>query len=398
MLQGLLTTKNNVVHQRLGLAKQGSDITAELKMCDACLEEDCLLVPTGWWHIDHQWLPVRVCLRHQQLLRSTTIDRTRYGLRVWVLPKDFSNAPSVEFQANENQLHTLSRITLWTNFLIRRPGLNLRGNLLRHVYMLKALQRGWIAFDGTLRFGDLCKEFLDKYSGLIDLPGLGFLQDARKLNGGFLGFLLRQHNGQRHPIKHIYLMAFLFDCEEEFLEMYQSTANLVAREGEDCILRQLTRQRDQLRTLVVDNGKSVNAASSEVGVTTTTAIRFLKRSGTPYQCRPRVMTPELKRRLDEMIRRGESRDEIANVLSIRKSFIRSYLAQNKGLREVWLAANHENALLHYRQHLLKVLCENPGVPIKRIRRIPKNGFEWLYRNDRDWLESKLPGIWHRPNG
>ncbi len=398
LVQGFLTDKHGVVRQSLGLAKKGNDLTTELKMCDVCMEDNRTVVPTGWWHLAHQWLPVRVCLEHQRPLRSFTAEMTRYGLKSWALPDDCSRISSVEMAVSENQMRLLSRIAHWTNFLIQRPDLNLQGDLLRHIYMLKALERGWIAFDGTLRFSDLCRAFLEENAELIDIPGLGFLKDANRTNGGFLGFLLRQYRGHRHPIKHIYLMAFLFDDEKEFLAMYQTASGLAAREGKASLPQRLTRQRDHLIGLLANGGKSVNAASNEVGVTATTAIRFLKRSGIPYERRPRVLTSELKRRLDEMIRRGDQRDDIAKALSIRTSYIKNYLTQNKALRDAWIVANHEKICLSYRAHFLRVLQDNPGVPIKRIRRIPKNGFEWLYRNDRAWLEVNLPGIWRRPDG
>lgn len=398
LVKGVLTDKHGVVRQGLGLAKQGNDLTTDLKMCDLCMEEDCLVVPTGWWRLAHQWLPVRVCLEHQRPLRSLAAEMTRYGLRAWVLPGDVSRTSSAEIAVSKSQTQLLTRIAHWTNFLIQRPELNLQGDLLRHVYMLKSLQHGWIAFDGTLRFSDLCRAFLKMNSTLIDLPGLGFLKDANKINGGFLGLLLRQYGGLRHPIKHIYLMAFLFDNEEEFLAMYQTASGLAAREGKATLPQRLTRQREHLKNLLINCGKSVNSASNEVGVTATTAIRFLKRSNIPYELRPRVLTSDLKQHLEEMIFRGDQRDDIAKKLSIRKSYIKNYLTQNKGLRDAWIVANRQRISMQYRAHFLRVLSDNPGVPIKRIRQIPKNGFEWLYRNDREWLEVNLPGIWRRTNG
>ncbi len=191
-------------------------------------------------------------------------------------------------------------------------------------------------------------------------------------------------------------MTFLFDNEEEFLEMYHSTSDLAAHEGIDSLLRQLTRQRDQLIGLVANEGKSVSAASNEVGVAPTVAIRFLEKTGTQFERRPRVLTPELKKRLDEMLHRGDQKDEIAKALSIRKGFIKDYLAQNVWLKTAWSAANLRRTADQYRDHFLQVLHDNPGVPIKRIRRISGNGFEWLYRNDCEWLEENLPGIWRRP--
>lgn len=395
LIQGLCAGKHSVVHRALGLTRLGNDFTPQLKVCDACFAEDSLSCPSGWWHQNHQWLPVMTCLEHRRPLQSLALERTRYGLEEWVLPDRSSIAARRSPSRSDDQLRILTKIARWTLFLIQRPNLNLQSNLLRHIYMLKSLQHGWIAFDGTLRFADLCGAFLEEYTALIDLPGLGFLKDARKINGGFLGFLLRQLEGQRHPIKHIYLMAFLFDNEDEFLEMYQSASALAAQEGQASLQRKLTTRRDQLMALVANEGKSVTAASNQIGVSPTMAIRFLEKSGTSFERRARVLTPELRQRLDEMLRCGERRDEIAKTLSIRTGYIKNYLTQNKELKAAWSTANQQKVLNQYRKRFLQVLCDNPGVPIKRIRRMPMNGFQWLFRNDREWLEKHLPAIWHR---
>lgn len=93
---------------------------------------------------------------------------------------------------------------------------------------------------------------------------------------------------------------------------------------------------------------------------------------------------------------GESRNEIASALGIRKSFIKDYLAERPELRRSWKQAHTANERARYRAHFLRILEEHSGIPIKRIRRIRGNGFEWLYRNDLEWLKIHLPGIWHRP--
>jgi len=52
----------------------------------------------------------------------------------------------------------------------------------------------------------------------------------------------------------------------------------------------------------------------------------------------------------------------------------------------------ENRKKKYRRHFLEVLRENPGVPMKQIKRISGNGFQWLYRNDKKWLANSLPTV------
>jgi hypothetical protein len=223
-----------------------------------------------------------------------------------------------------------------------------------------------------------------------------FLEEAKELNGGFIGLAFRQYPGQRHPIKHIYLMAFLFETESEFLALYKKTSAVLDEDGEQGVQNMLKKPQTDLLSQITVDGVSVNAASISLGVAPTQSIRLLKKLGVSYGCRPRVLTSQLKKKLDKMLRAGDDREVIATSLNIRKAFIKDYLANHKNLRTAWNKAHTTRVTNRYREHFQRVLEDNPGVPIKRIRRISGNGFEWLYRRDREWLETKLPAIWQRP--
>lgn len=96
-----------------------------------------------------------------------------------------------------------------------------------------------------------------------------------------------------------------------------------------------------------------------------------------------------------MLLEGQNRSEIARVLSLRPAFIKDYLAQHPELKVQWETAHAAKETEKHRTQLLAVLNAHPGLPIKTIRRLPQNGFQWLYNNDREWLKEILPAIWKR---
>lgn len=142
--------------------------------------------------------------------------------------------------------------------------------------------------------------------------------------------------------------------------------------------------------------RSDNAAAAEIDIPPTQAIRHLQKQGITYQSRPRIQD-QVKSRLEALLKTGVARNMIAETLNIRKGYIKDYLAKKPRLRHVWEKAHGDQLASADREHFLKLLEDNPGAPIKRIRRIPKSGFEWLYRNDRDWLANILPSVWRRPS-
>lgn len=396
VIEGMRGDDSKSVLQRMGLTRSGLGPMSPLKACRVCIEEDQPAVPSGRWHMEHQWEPTRICLRHQETLLVVSAHLHSGGLKDWYLPKDLKlNAWQPQHSLGPMQFNRLKRIAEWTQALLDRSELRYKGALLRHAYLLQAKAHGWIAMDGTMRLSALRESFARAHEGLDQISGLGFLSRVTDVNGGFLGLLLRQYPGARHPTKHIFLMAHLFAEPEEFFERYREVESTSKAEGLEVMGKQLTNIQTQLREMVGVEGRSINASCQELGIPPAQGVRYVRKEGIPYKHRPRVLTSDKQQKLDDLLKLGAGRSEIAKALAIRTGFIRDYLAENPELRTAWETANEAMRRTEYREHFLKVLQNNPGVPIKRVRRIPGNGFEWLYRNDRDWLAGHLPEIWRR---
>lgn len=398
VLQGMRSGESFSVRGPLGLSKSNLGIAASLKACRECIQDDREKYPAAWWRIEHQWPSVRVCQQHRQLLLVTNEKVNTRTLNDWLLPGDMApNLWQVTPVLDGEQLNRLLRISDWTEALVRQNDTKLERAFLRHTYLLQAKKRGWMAMDGSLRLQVLRDAFLKAHECLQVLPGLAFLGAVTGVNCGFLGLLLRDYPGTRHPAKHIFLMAFLFSDTEEFLTQYHEVEKISASDGAEGLGKLLTNTQSRLREMVVVDGKSVNSASLELGISTSQAIKHLRKGGVPYQRRPRVLTPETKKELNKLLEAGAERHQIAKTLGIRQAFIKDYLAQHADLRAAWEMSHKSKRTAGYREHFLTTLRDNPGVSIKRIRRIPGNGFEWLYRNDCDWLITQLPAIWRRPS-
>ncbi|MCP5296731.1 MAG: hypothetical protein H6952_04510, partial [Zoogloeaceae bacterium] len=89
---------------------------------------------------------------------------------------------------------------------------------------------------------------------------------------------------------------------------------------------------------------------------------------------------------------GKARQEISSELCIRTGFIKDYLANHPQIKSAWVQAWREKQRKSYRKHFLGVLKDNPGIPMNQIKRISGNGFQWLYRNDKEWLTENLPTV------
>lgn len=383
------------ISRHLGLSRSGLATAAPLKACLVCLEEDRTAGRIGWWRMEHQWPTTYVCLEHRCRLNIQAMDSPKKLPHDWYLPSELRAGQwEVAPTLGQQQVKRLAHIARWARRFLQRQEITLDATLLRHVYLLQAKAHGWLAMDGSLRFAALRNAFVEAHRGLETLQRWQFLGSVETVNGGILGPLLRSYPGRRHPLKHVLLMAFLFEHAEEFYELYQRCRAIAEVEGGRGLERQLTDKQVRLIEMVKIEGKSVNASCLELEIPTTQGLKVLKKVGVAHHQRPRVAS-EIKAALEELLRAGASREEIVKRLQIRRAYIKDYLVALPELRAKWEKVLAAERAARYREHFLKVLDDNPGTPIKRIRHISGNGFEWLYRNDREWLIEHLPGIWRR---
>jgi hypothetical protein len=396
LIEAMRTESGSAIRKRLGIFRSGLGTSMPLKVCRQCMEDDRATTPTAWWHVEHQWLPTWICLQHGEALVMAPNHCYAPHPHDWHLPDELSPDAWQFVRLTREQFDRLEEVARWAAWIVTRGKNRFITELLRYAYHLRAKELGWVAFDGSLRFHPLRDAFRRKYKEVEHLDEMKFLRTTVGVNGGFLGHLLREHPGARHPQKQLFLMAFLFDAPGQMLQIYENVKAAFAADGVGALKKMLTDSRAQLTDMVASEGRSVNSASLSLGVPPSMAIRHLKSAGVEYNRRPRVLTAERQASLKSMLIAGKSRDEIASALGIRKAFIKDYLAERPELKQAWIQAHVANEKVLYRAHFLRVLDEHPGVPIKRIRRINGNGFEWLYRNDLEWLKGHLPGIWRRP--
>ena len=312
-------------------------------------------------------------------------------LKEWFLPSDVKW--HTDTVPSERVLIKLHKLNEWSSYLVTRSKNPFDSDLLRLTYHIRAKAMGWTTMDGSLKFSQIRAAFRESYSCLEELRGFEFIGETRQDHGGFLGSLLRQFDGNRHPLKHALMMDFLFGEPEHFNSEYQRIFSISIWLDRKDLWGELTEERNQLKLMVAELGYSINAAANQLGLPVGQVVRYLKLEGVEYKRRPRVLNPEKESALRQLLGSGEEREHIASTLGIRKTFIKDYLAQDSNLRDTWKKANLAKQTEKYRQHLMRLLSEHPNVSIKRLKQIPGNGIQWLARNDRQWLENNLPSLW-----
>lgn len=393
-----LASGNNVAARALlGLAKDGRGARSSLCFCPECISEQLLSHGTSWWQTKQMWPTINMCEQHGRLLvqvKDELLDRS--SANFFLAHELDASRVNLVPHATSRQQQLLKSIGSWTTSLVEQSKNGLNESVLRYTYLLGAKRRGWLALDGSLRLKSLQESFLSQCIPLASFPAFHFIKDARGVNGGFLSSLFRQYPGRRHPSKHLVLMNFLFAEPEALFNSYEEVAVVIADHGQQGAKKLLTDNSQQLIRLVEHSGHSVSAAAGILNIPAGEALAHLnRRTDVTRVRRPHIVGTPRENQLREMLHEGVSRSEIAQVLSLRPAFIKDYLAQHPDLKAEWKTTHAAKETEKHRAQLISALNAHPGMSIKAIRRLPQNGFWWLYNNDRAWLQQILPAIWKR---
>lgn len=385
---------NNVERVKfiLGLPASRAATSHPLKFCPTCAHEELIEHGIAKWWRDHQWPSAWICQRHQTRLHYIPSSREVHKVTSWITPDCLTcSIPVFIPEISERMQPNLERLTYLTSAILKSEIL-FQPEIMRIVFTLKLREYGWIRPDGTIDWPALQNAFLNKFGNLETLPGFDFVQGIKGNDFGSLGIMLRGRQRKQHPTKYILLIDLLFDSADQFIEKYKQHKDI---DNPDLYTSQI-KQIDtgdlerEINTLVLQNGQSLNSAAKALGISVQRVISWAKKNNIDYQRRPHKANPLFQLDLDKLIHEGASRSIISRTLNVSQKWLTTYFAKRPELREKWREASHSAELGYRRSQLLEILANNPGANQRAILSTPGNPFQWLKRNDKDWLREHLP--------
>jgi hypothetical protein len=380
----------------LALPKSGIGADHPLKACQECCAADEPEHGRSIWYLEHQLPSVLVCRRHSRPLDILVDTHTPVHRRDWLLPRSGPHRTwlpvTVHSSAGLDQLQRLAELSAMV--LNAKPS-ELAPAGLSDAYAQGLKNRFFLKTDGSVDRPVLERAFSECFSPLAYLPGLSFLGRKTADFVQSLEAIVSGGNPSVHPLKHILFISLLFDSWRE-LEAALNRQSGVASQGrgsETTIPDPANDARIVKLVALVEAGRSITAAARELGVTTTTGVRWAKIAGISYTPRTKTLTDDVLNKVRALLCAGNEKSAVLAKTRISAVSLNRLISSEPDIKHTWDTARAAKAQEKYRQRFLAILKRHPGLPMQEIRKKPGNGFQWLYRNDREWLIEHLPAIW-----
>ncbi len=394
---------DNVAHLKLKLGILTSRFRANhpLKACPMCMCDDRSEYGNSYWHLEHQYPGVWICLRHACLLHEAQLKSTGVERFAWHMPSTAQLASPLSEAVDEHGLASLHRLARLTSQLVDAgwPDSWAAGRLHR-TYRRAALQGGWSTSRGAVDIPALAQHIAQHCSALRRIDELRALPSNGAEASRQIDRLLRPPRGATHPIRHVVMIDALFPNFDTFSQAYEAAD--VDRIGDKrstalpgAALRVADKRRDQLMALL-EEGLSITAAGERVGIETATAMAWATEGGYLIRRRAKKLVPDVRKKLIQALRSGADKAEVASMGAVSLSTVTLLLRTEVGLHEAWTDARRGKAQRDARRAWAAAIAKNPTLGVKYLRSIEPSAYAWLYRNDREWLEAHKPRMLSAP--
>lgn len=393
VIQRVLTGSMPELKMKLGIAASRVGGHHPLKGCPTCFDDDEESHGFAYWHVVEQFPSVMVCQKHKRPLVMAWDPVTPVHRRGWLLPRSGLKREWIEVPVfHEGQVQRLLHVAEYSaRFATLNPG-SLDSHVLARTYQKALRSRGIASANGSLRLATLIKATRSHYRGIESVPGFEALQAITGDWPGLAGALARRQPRPGHPLKHLLLISMLFETWEEFRRTYEDSQGGMEDAAPISAGASSTTSTEAFR-IHVSEGSSIRAASAKVGVCTATGLIWAQRLGLSYTARTKTFSEERKRVARRQLRRGVDPGEVATAVGVARVTISRLLASEPHVKEAWRVARFTAAQTRVRGRFRALVRRNPCLSVKALRAIPDNGYMWLYRNDRAWLQQHLPALW-----
>lgn len=385
--------------------KYGKCISDDIRYCPCCAHEDMSRYGCSYIHREHQVAFISTCIVHNVKLvsRCTCCND---NLMYWPITGKCKNGHYIASYLAREENNTLD-MELYSDLqylLVNYKGI--KNTLIKQRFLEYLHSKGYLDQSGTrIKRGKLLNDILKQFPReVLRMFGLSekhvvqrntferIFWDAPLVINLPLNFLIIRFLAG--SIKSFIEVGIPYTCEIPFIDGPWRCENKHCPSFQELSIQ---------RCIRVDNGyRGVSGRFRCVVCQGEYTMEWRWKQGlikTNYKII--FFSEEKDQQVIEMLNSGVSPDDISSKLFCSPDYVKTLAKKEMERSQLTLFGFDEIAATveeevenpkkrQYRDKLLKVISENPGLRRYKICLKCKTQYEWLKRNDRDWLEQQLP--------
>lgn len=342
-----------------GVSQLGKADLINSKFCPVCLKADLERIGVGYWHLMHQFPGVKSCYQHGYRLVERKFDPRTYQLPVLSKAESAKQSPAIQ--------------TSFADYIAKLTSEASIGKLASPPFLTQST----LPLDGLFRHGSH-----------LDMQGLLFLIQSIEaglelpavLNQHCVRNILKGDTHNAHPLKKL-LLRFVIDFIPE--------SHIALDELETTDLERAKREVRCLN-LLREYHFSMREISRRLNISVGALKSLAKRHHIRLDERRQFITADIERKVIDLAIEGNDRKEIAGQFGISVGAAEQIIQSVNGL-SVWrqyLRAYQKRTEM--RQELTDAIVSFPDSSRKEIRKLASRSYMWLFKYDKQWLNSALP--------
>lgn len=399
--------KGGGVYNKIGLMASSISLNQYFKFCPECIKKDAEEYGELYWHRVHQVSGIHICSKHKMLLQDSKVSIRGFN-------KHQYTAATLENCIMVNGKNGYSDDTMEKLFKLSSDVQTLLDNELEqkaikwfvHQYTTKLIDMGLANMNGNIKQKELIKSFIN-YFGEEFLTLIGSSIDVHS-DHNWLTDLVRRKNKTSHPLRHLLLLKFIgVTIEELFTNKFEykpfgngewpclnpAADHYLENTIKEIEIKYNTDSKNPLGTFRCSCGFTYLRSGPDTESDDRYKISKVKNYGTVWE-----------EKIKELAEKKLSLRETSRRLKVDPATVKKY-AKKLGVKTYWenrsnkeeeeiLCKDQVNTLDNLidvrRNEWLWLMKQNPDKGKAELRQLNKALYVYLYRKDKEWLNSNSP--------
>jgi hypothetical protein len=392
-----MTTGNRpgAIHMMTGMMASTVSEPTYFRYCSHCVEEDFEKFGECYWHLPHLLPGVLLCLKHDCLLRdSTVLFRSRNKHTFVAAAKEYCNSKEARLRNYNDK--TITQLKTIASDIIKLSQTNFdfswQGTQRAYKYLLQ--KHGFATVNGTVNQRTLAEEFRWFYGEEL----LIFLQSSIDPNNPacWLKGITRKHRKSFHPIRHLLFINFF---GEDIQSFYQYAGRTYKPFGNGPYLCLNAAAEHYLQTVIPDIKLTICTDTRKPVGTFECSCGFIYSRRGPDKMpedrykigRVKQFGPVWEDKLQQLIHDEKlSYYAIAKRLHVDIGTVKKYANRDKVNKVYHVVTDKPSLLFENQAQWLQLQAQYPNLSKTGLRKIAPALYAWLYRNNRKWLDENSP--------